>query len=387
MEEFPGKTNTYIIQLVRRKKVMKCSHCGGKSKSHYDKKSRLVRDLPSGQSNIILRVEVHRLSCKECRKVKIESLEWLSKNTNFTKRFMLLIGRRCHESSVKSVAEDYQMDWKTVKELEKEYMNLQLKKAGAVNPRVIGVDEISVRKGHAYRIVVSDLELGRPIWFGGKDRTEESMDLFYAWLGSRKSKKIELGVMDMWKPFRKSLQKHSPKARILFDKFHVITHLNDALDDVRRKEYSRLAGDERSYIKGQRYTLLSNKENLDLTGRQSLKKLLQLNKRINTAYLLKESFSQLWSYRNKACARKFFKEWRDSLKWQRLPQYEKFAKMIDKHWEGIESYCDPQNKVPLGFVEGLNNKIRVIQRRAYGLRDEEYLKLKVLTCKLPLIKM
>lgn len=316
----------------------------------------------------------------------METLDWLSKNTKVTRRFMLLIGRRCHESSIKSIAEEYRMDWKTVKDLDKEYMELQLQEAGDVNPRVIGVDEVSVRRGHEYRIVVSDLESGQPIWFGGKDRTEESMDMFYAWLGPVKSKNIELGVMDMWKPFRICLKKHSPNAEILFDKFHVITHLNDALDDVRRKEYSRLSGDKRSYIKGQRYTLLSNKENLDLDGKKSLEKLLQLNKRINTAYLLKESFGQLWTYRNKACMRKFFEGWRDSLRWQRIPQYEKFAKLVDKHWAGIESYCDPKNKVPLGFVEGLNNKIRVIQRRAYGLRDEEYLRLKVLTCKLKQLK-
>ena len=107
------------------------------------------------------------------------------------------------------------------------------------------------------------------------------------------------------------------------------------------------------------------------------------NKRLNTAYLLKESFGQLWDYRREAWARRFFENWRHSLKWQRLGPYEKFAEMIDRHWDGIAAYCKPENKVSLGFVEGLNNKIRVIQRRAYGLRDEEYLRLKILTCMLP----
>ncbi|HTT37995.1 MAG TPA: transposase, partial [Burkholderiales bacterium] len=99
--------------------------------------------------------------------------------------------------------------------------------------------------------------------------------------------------------------------------------------------------------------------------------------------LLKESFGQLWSYEREGWARRFFDNWRSALKWQRLKPYEKFAEMIDRHWDGIAAYCKPENKVSLGFVEGLNNKIRVIQRRAYGLRDEECLRLKVLTCMLP----
>ena len=196
-------------------------------------------------------------------------------------------------------------------------------------------------------------------------------------------KKIRLAVMDMWKAFEKSTRKNAPDAAILYDKFHVMRHLGEALDTVRKMEYTRLSGKDRSYIKGQKYTLLSNRENLTIDGRKALKKLLNANKRLNTAYLLKESFGQLWSYQTEGWTRRFFDNWKDSLKWQRLHPYEKFAEMIERHWDGIAAYSKPENKVSLGFVEGLNNKIRVIQRRAYGLRDEEYLKLKILTCMLP----
>ena len=191
-----------------------------------------------------------------------------------------------------------------------------------------------------------------------------------------------MAVMDMWKPFYNATVARAPQAAILYDKFHIMSHLGDALDKVRKSEYSRLSGQARSYIKGQKYTLLSHRENLTLKGRQALKTLLAANKRLNTAYLLRESFGQLWDYESEGWARRFFENWRASLKWQRLESYEKFAEMIERHWDGIAAYCKPQNKVSLGFVEGLNNKIRVIQRRAYGLRDEEYLRLKVLTCML-----
>ncbi len=176
--------------------------------------------------------------------------------------------------------------------------------------------------------------------------------------------------------------KHAPQAAILYDKFHVMRHLSEALDTVRKQEYKRLAPKDRSFIKGQKYTLLSRKANLTIEGRRALNKLLGANKRLHTAYLLKEAFGQLWEYQTEGWARRFFENWKTSLKWQRLKPYEDFAKMIERHWDGVAAYANPANKVSLGFVEGLNNKIRVMQRRAHGLRDEEYLRLKVLTCML-----
>ena len=287
--------------------------------------------------------------------------------------------------TISDVAREVHLDWRAIKELDKQYMREQLRRIGTPGPKAIGIDEISIRKGHTYRIVVSDLIRRRPIWFGGEDRSEASMAQFYDWLGDKKSRGVRLAVMDMWKPFRNATLARAPQAAILFDKFHIMRHLGEALDKVRKSEYARLSGKDRRYIKGQKYTLLSRHENLTLEGRRSLKTLLAANKRLNTAYLLKESFGQLWDYEREGWARRFFENWRASLKWQRLEPYEKFAKMIDRHWDGIAAYCKPENKVSLGFVEGLNNKIRAIQRRAYGLRDQEYLRLKILTCMLPAI--
>ncbi len=342
-----------------------------------------MRDLSCGDTRVFLEFEVRRVFCCRCGKVKREKLDFLADNPLYTQRFAFYVGRRCRSASIKDVAQELKLDWHAVKELEKQYMREQLNRVGAPAPKAIGIDEISIRKGHTYRIVVSDLVRGRPIWFGGEDRSEASMAQFYDWLGKNKAQRIHLAVMDMWKPFRHVTEARAPRAAILFDKFHVLRHLNEALDQVRKREYARLGGKARRYIKGQKYTLLSHRENLSLDGRRALKTLLSANKRLNTAYLLKESFGQLWGYEREGWARRFFDNWRASLKWQRLKPYEKFAEMIDRHWEGIAAYCQSENKVSLGFVEGLNNKIRVLQRRAYGLRDEEYLRLKILTCMLP----
>jgi transposase len=334
---------------------------------------------------VYLEIQIRRVQCLRCGAVKREALELLADNAHYTKRFAHYVGRRCRQASIKDIAKELRLDWGTVKSLEMQYMRAQLAKAGMPGPKAIGIDEISIRKGHTYRIVVSDLIRKRPIWFGGIDRKEASMMLFYDTLGERKSQGIGLAVMDMWKPFRNATKARAPQAAIVFDKFHIISHLSDALDKVRKAECARLTGKDRRFIKGQKYTLLSHRENLSLEGKKSLKLLLAANKRLNTAYLLKESFGQLRDYKSEVWARRFFDNWRASLKWQRLKPYEKFAEMVERHWDGIAAYCKAENKVPLGFVEGLNNKIRVIQRRAYGLRDEEYLRLKILTCMLPAI--
>jgi transposase len=220
---------------------------------------------------IYLELAIRRIDCRNCQGVKQEKLDWLADNPFYPKRFAFYIGRRCRTSSIQDVAKEHLLDWRTVKTLEMQYMREQIKRAGQPRPKVIGIDEISIRKGQTYRIVVSDLDRRRAIWFGGKDRSEESMDMFFAFLGERSSKRVRL----------------------------------------------------------------SHKENLQGSARKNLKILLAANKRLNTAYVLKESFGQLWDYNREAWARKFFENWRDQLKWQRLKPYEKFAEMIDAHWDGI----------------------------------------------------
>ena len=205
-----------------------------------------MRDLGCGDCEVYLDFELRRVACKACG-VKSEKLAFLSSNAKFTLRFATQIGGLCRAMTVQDVARLMHLDWQAVKKLDKIYMREQLRVAGHPKPRVIGVDEISIKKGHSYRIVVSDLIARRAIWFGGEGRTEADMDLFYAFLGEETSRKIKLAAMDMWKPFRKSTQRHVPKAAILFDRFHVVKHLGDALDAIRRSEYKRVTGEDRSF--------------------------------------------------------------------------------------------------------------------------------------------
>lgn len=313
----------------------------------------------------------------------MESLDWLARHPRYTARYARHVGALCRKMTVKDVALSERLPHSTVKDLDKLYMAEQLRQHPRPATTAIGVDEIAIRKGHEYRVVVSDLIRPRPIWFGGSGRKQTDLEPFFTAYGARRGKGIQVAVRDMWKPFRQATREHAPNAEIVFDKFHILRHLNEALEAVRRSEYARVQGDTRRFIKGSRYTQLSHRDNLTLEGRQALNALLAATKRLNTAYLLKESFGPLWDYEREGWARRFFETWTSSLRWQRLEPFEKFAGMIERHWEGIVSYCKPENKVSLGCVERLNNTIRVIQRTAYGFRDEEYLAMKIIPHFLP----
>jgi len=332
---------------------------------------------------VFLEVEIRRIKCKSNDKIRQEVFNWMADNPAYAKRFVYYVGKRCQSSSIKAVADEVDLDWKTVKEFEKEYMKEKLKNRGEITPEALGIDEISIQKGHTYRIVVSDLKNKLPIWIGGNGRTEKDMQMFYDWLGKEKCGNIKLAVMDMWKAFEKSAKKNIPDSSILYDKFHILRHLGKALEKIRISEYKKVSEDNRKFMKGQKYTLLSKQENLNAKGKEALKKLFAINEKLSKAYILKESFGQLWSYKSEVWARKFFKNWKETAESEGLKSFVKFTKLIERHWDGIATYCKKENKVSLGFVEGFNNKIRVIQRRAYGLKDEEYFRLKVLTCMLP----
>ena len=293
------------------------------------------------------------------------------------------VGECCRDSTNKAVGRKFGLHEHTVKGLDIQYMRALLAKQPKMSPTVIGVDEISIRKGHCYRIIVSDLTLERPIWVGKEGRKEADFQVFFDDIGKNKSMDIQISIMDMWVPFRKGVEKNCPNARILYDKFHIMAHLNDAVDEVRRREYNHATKKQRKYIKGQRFILLSHRKNLDARGKRSLNELLAINRRLCKAYILKEQFRQLWGYKSEIWARKFFENWKKQLRWQKLEPFVKFSAMIDKHWDGIINHCKLEHNIKLGYVEGANNKIKVIQRQAYGYRDDEYLELKILTAFLP----
>ena len=191
--------------------------------------------MASGDTRIYLEFEVRRVACRGCGQVKRERLAFLADNTHYTERFAYYVGRRCRAGTVQDVAKELHLDWHAVKDLEKQYMRAQLARPVGQDAKAIGIDEISIRKGHDYRIVVSDLDRKRPIWFGGADRKEESMANVLDWLGEKKTRRHSLGRHGHVEAvLQRRRWRERPQAAILFDKFHIMRHLGEALDKVRK---------------------------------------------------------------------------------------------------------------------------------------------------------
>jgi transposase len=331
---------------------------------------------------IWIEYEEWRVKCPTSGKPKKELISGVLLTRRFTEALADDIGRYADRTNILEASRHYRVDYKTALAFEKTYLARKLKNIPEANPTRIGVDEIRLGK-MGWRIVVSDMDTRRPVWIGGKDRSQASFEAFFTWLGDDKCRLITLCVMDMWKPYLAALKKFCPTANFVFDKFHVVAQMSLAMDTVRRTEYARLNGKERKFIKGQRFNLLSNRENLTRTGREELKQTFKANRRLYTAYLLKENFDRLWSYKSETWMIKFWTSWKDGLKWKRLEPFQRVVRMVESHWEGIVSWCKEENRVPLGFVEGLNSRIRKIQAQGYGYKDVAHMDLKILTCMLP----
>lgn len=382
LKPHPSRSNAVVLTLRRRKKSGECSCCGGISHQKHDRKKVLVRASACQGLEVWLEYEEWRVKCPTTGKPTKEKISGVLLTRRFTEALADDIGRYADRTSVLEASRRYSIDYKTAMVFEKSYLSRKKESAPEVSPTRIGVDEIHLGK-MGYRVVVSDLDAGRPIWIGGTDRSQESFETFFVWLGEEKTKKIKLGVMDMWKPYRAALRKFCPDADVVFDKFHVVAKMSVAMDEVRRSEYARLNGTERKFIKGQRFNLLANRGNLSRKGREELAQTFKANQRLLTAYLLKEDFDRLWSYKSETWMLKFWLSWKEGLKWKRLDPFQKVVRMVESHWEGIASWCKPENRVPLGFVEGMNGRIRKIQSQGYGYKDVEHLDLKILTCMLP----
>jgi transposase len=209
-----------------------------------------------------------------------------------------------------------------------------------------------------------------------QERKKETLDDFFrSQLVSRQRKRIEAACVDMWDPFRKSIEQWAPQCQIVYDKFHVLQHANDAIDEVRKAEFFRQGPKKRGLIKGKKWLLLSRWKNLTYTHRGELNRLFGLNRRVFKAYLLKESLERLWGYHYEGAMLNYLQKWIDQLKWQRLKPFEELAAMLLNHLDGILNYC--RTKVRFGVVEALNANIRMMINRGRGYQNLQYLLLKV----------
>jgi transposase len=222
--------------------------------------------------------------------------------------------------------------------------------------------------------VVCNLATGEPLWFGRERKKETLDDFFRTQLVSRQRKRLEAVCVDMWEPFRLSIEQCAPQCKIVYDRFHIMQHANDAIDEVRKAEFFRQGKKKRGLIKGKKWLLMSRWMNLTSGQRGELNQLFQLNRRVFKAYLLKESLERLWNYRYRGAMLNYLTQWMNQLKWQRLAPFEKLAGTLLKHVDGIANYCE--TKVRFGVVEAVNGNIRMLINRGRGYKNLRYLLLK-----------
>lgn len=370
------ESNKTLKLWVRRKRgnwKLVCSGCGRKLREVYDSYEREVRDLPCFEFRTTVVIELYRVRCPECG-VKTEKVAQLPSKAPFSKRFEEAVGRACESAAVRRVARQFGLAASTVRAIDVRYLKRWA--AGRRKPalRQMGVDEIYLGKKQKFLTVVSNLETGEPLWLG-RDRKKETLDEFFEKHLSRFQRSaIQAACVDMWEPFRLSLEQWVPQCRMVYDKFHILQHANRAVDEVRRAEFFRKGGAAREIVKGKRWLLLSRWVHLNTDKKRQLNKLFALNRRVMKAYLLKESLERLWSYRYEGAMLRYLKSWVDQLRWQRLKPMEKLARMLLDHVEGILNYC--RTKVPLGVVEAVNGNIKALLRRGRGYQDLNYLLLK-----------
>jgi transposase len=373
LDETTNRVTSWVRQAAKEP-YYGCGGCGISIRDVHSWTERRVRDLPWGTWQVWLVLEVHRVRCPRCG-VRTERLPFVTGKAPYTTRLEAAIARECEAAPVSRVARAWQLPPETVRRLDKRVLRRWATGRPRKPLRFLGVDEIYLGRRDKFLTIVSDLESGEPLW-AGRDRKRETLDRFFAEaVPPARRRAVRAVCVDMWEPFSQSVRTHLPHARIVYDKFHVLRHLSEALDETRRAEFFRQGGAARALLRGKRWLLLRAWGNLDRSERQELRDLLALNRRLAKAHLLKEQLAHLWDYTYEGAAGRFLTAWMGALRWQRLPAFDNVAQLLSRHLDGILAYCHV--KVPFGTVEAINGNIRAMLRRGRGYRDHEYLLLKV----------
>jgi transposase len=366
-----------ILELwVRRKRgnrKLECSGCGRKFTEAYDCNERAVRDLPWSTFKTTVHIEVYRVKCPDCG-VKVEKVPLLPSKAPFSKRFEDAVGQACESAAARQVARRFRLAQSTVRAIDRRYLERWAASRRRPALRQMGVDEIYLGKKLKFLTVVCNLETAEPVWFG-RERKKETLDGFFREeLSGAQRRNLDAACVDMWEPFRLSIQQWAPQCRLVYDKFHIMQHANDAVDEVRRAEFFRKGGEARELVKGKRWLLLSRWLNLTSAKQKELNQLFALNRKLFKAYLIKESLDRLWNYTYEGAMLNYLQRWIDQLRWQRLKPFEKLAAMLLEHLDGILNYC--RTKVRMGVVEAVNGNIKSLLRRGRGYKNLGYLLLK-----------
>jgi transposase len=361
-----------IIKQKKKLTTGTCPICNKKKRKVIEIRERLIRDENISRKKCFILLKTYRIICKGCYR-GMEKLDFILPGERFTEKFANHIYELCEKMTLKDAAKECMINWRTAKRIDKKKLKERFKDLKRVSPKRIGIDEIAHENGHKYLTIVRDLDKG-VIWVG-IGRKKETLDEFFKELGEKKCKNIYVAVIDMWDPYIKSI-KENTNADIIFDKFHVAKKINEVVDEIRKKEFSKASKEERINMKHKRFLLLYRNKNLDKEQKKNLNELMKQNKKLYESYLLKEQILGIFDRRQENIALERLKSWEKNVKKVKIGEFSKLLKTLKRYKYGIENYF--RHHVTNGASEGYNNKINIIKRRAYGFKDLEYFKLKIL---------
>lgn len=371
-----AEADTALIQVHPDKRFAPICHgCGYANTAVHSWTKRRIRDLNMATAQVWLDCRYRKIICSQCQAIHIEDLELFHPYLRVTRRMARYIYQLCQFMTASEVARHLDLDWKTVKNIDKHYLERDFGQPDLNGLSILAVDEISIRKGHHYLTVVLDYCSGRVV-FVGKDRRAKTLEHFFDLLSNEQRDNIQAMAMDMWDPFIKAVKNKAPHVKIVFDFFHVVSSFNKVIDKVRNSEYQKANDVDKSVYKGTKYLLLKNRENLKSPEQyQHLKKLLALNATINTVMILKDELKTIWTYRYRAWAAKALDHWCALAQTLNNPSVNAFIRMLNRYRYGILNHC--VYPINTGRLEGVNNKIKVIKRKSYGFHDLRYFTLKI----------
>jgi transposase len=358
-----------------RRKV--CDRCGGECRHVHDVSERWVRDLPVFDADTYLLVHRCRVECPACGP-SLERLAWLVPFARVTTRLAQSVARLCAVLPIKHAAEFFDLGWDAVKAIDKAHLQRQLGPPDLDDLTLLAMDEFAIHKGHRYATVIIDPTCKRVLWVG-KGRDRGSLRPFFELLGKERCERVRAVAMDMNSAHEMEVKANCPRAEVVFDLFHVVAKYGrEVIDRVRVDQANRLRNDQpqRHVVKSARWLLLRNRENIPRhEDKVKLDDLLKANKALMTVYVLRDELKHLWDYRSRGHAQRHWKQWYGHAVRSRIDPLRKFAKRLKGYLHGILSHC--QFPLHTSLLEGINNKIKVLKRMAYGYRDDDYFFLKI----------
>lgn len=363
-QEAEGVLVVHVERLGHRR--LRCGECGREAKrvAPTRRPERRWRDLAMREHVVWLVYAPYRVWCQQCG-LRVERIPWAEPWQRVTHALARAVAALARELNWAAVAAHFSLNWKTVEAVVEGAVLWGLAHRRWSPLHMIGIDEVSRRKGHQYLTVVYDLDRARVVWIG-RDRTATTMERFFTWLGPHRARSIHTVCSDMWAVYLDAVRTHLPQATVVFDRFHLTQHLNRAVDEVRRQTWRQLEGREKVEFKRTRFLWLTNPDNLHRDERARLSTLLRLNSPIVKGYLLKEDLRRFWDYRSTRWAEAHLRQWLWRAAHSRLAPFQKFARMLRTHLDGVLAWT--KIRVTNGALEGMNNKIKAISHRAFGYR-------------------